>query len=338
MRLVFCVFAFIKATPNSQRIESDVTQQNLRINISQTFFKHFSNNCPVCYEAHKEHDSLQRGMIMKKLFNSKTLVRFVFCTFLASTVYIVIRLIMAPSGPASPEQDFVVKSDYALMLLQCVLGLAVMLLPGILQRKAKLAIPSGMVIAFAVFLFCAIYLGEVHYFYFRIPHWDTMLHTFSGFALGAIGLSIVGLLNKSESVPISLSPAFVAIFAFCFAVTIGVVWEIYEFTVDAAAGLNMQKYALESGEILVGHAALADTMKDLIVDSLGALAVSIVGYVSMKRKDGWLERMQIRRGFPMPVPQPVYAIKRQMPLVPKAQPVIVAAENSVIVENVRYAV
>ena len=248
---------------------------------------------------------------MKKLLNSKTLVMFVFSTFLVSTLYIAIRFIIAPSSPPTPGEDIRLKSDYALMLLQCILGMIVMLLPGILQRRLKLVIPSGMVIAFAVFLYCAVYLGEVHYFYFRIPHWDTLLHIFSGFALGAVGLSVLGLLNKSESVPVSLSPAFVAIFAFCFAVSLGTIWEIYEFTVDSIADLNMQKYMLESGEALVGQAALMDTMKDIIVDTLGALAISITGYVSMKRKTGWLERLQLRidRPAPAPLPVPVYALK-----------------------------
>ena len=231
---------------------------------------------------------------MKKLLASTAVVWFVFCTLLASTLYITIRLILAPSGSASADQDTRAKGDYVLMLLQCIIGLVVMLLPGILQRKLKIAIPSGMLVASAIFLYCGIYLGEVHYFYFRIPHWDTLLHSFSGIALGAIGMSIVGLLNKSESVPISLSPAFVAIFAFCFAVSIDVIWEIYEFAVDTFANLNMQKYMLESGEILIGRAAIMDTMKDLIVDVLGALVISIIGYVSIKQKEGWLERMQIK--------------------------------------------
>ena len=246
---------------------------------------------------------------MKKLLNSKTLVRFVFATFLVSTVYVAIRLIIAPSGPPSPGQDIRLKSDYALMLLQCVLGMVVMLLPGFLQRRLKLVIPSGMVIAFAIFLYCAVYLGEVHYFYFRVPHWDTLLHIFSGFALGAVGLSILGLLNKSETVPVSLSPAFVAIFAFCFAVSLGTIWEIYEFTVDCIADLNMQKYMMESGEALAGQAALMDTMKDIIVDTLGALAISITGYASMKRKTGWLERLQLRIVRPIPAPHPVYTLQ-----------------------------
>jgi len=116
-----------------------------------------------------------------------------------------------------------------------------------------------MHITFALFLFCGVYLGEVHDFYFRIPHWDTMLHVFSGFALGAIGFSIIGLVNKSDSVPVSLSPAFVAIFAFCFDVALGALWEIFEFAADTIAGLNMQKHTLENGEMLAGRAALADT-------------------------------------------------------------------------------
>ena len=237
---------------------------------------------------------------MKKIFNSKTVVRSVFFTLLASVIYVAVRLVLAPSGAGVPDQDVRVKSDYALMLLQCVMGMGVMLLPGILQRKLKITIPSGMLVAFAIFLFCGVYLGEVRYFYFRVPHWDTLLHTFSGVALGAVGLSIIGILNSSETVPVSLSPAFIAVFAFCFAVAIGVVWEVYEFAVDSVAGLNMQKYMLESGELLHGRAALMDTMKDLIVDSVGALAVSVVGYVQMKRKEGWLDRMQIRHHVPAP--------------------------------------
>jgi len=205
-----------------------------------------------------------------------------------------------------------------------------------------------MHITFAIFLFCAIYLGEVFDFYFRIPNWDTMLHVFSGFALGAIGFSIIGLVNKSDSVPASLSPAFVAIFAFCFAVALGALWEIFEFSADTIAGLNMQKHTLETGEMLVGRAALADTMKDLIVDSLGALVMSVVGYVSVKREAGWLERMQIKINRPVlapeptpvpaPVPVPVYAIHKQVPFAPAKQPIISVSESLLSAEQLRTAV
>ena len=81
--------------------------------------------------------------------------------------------------------------------------------------------------------------------------------------IGALGFSIVTLLNKTEKVPMELSPLFVALFSFCFAVTLGVVWEFYEYTFDGLLGLNMQKFALENGTLLIGRAALADTMMDM---------------------------------------------------------------------------
>ena len=151
-----------------------------------------------------------------------------------------------------------------------------------------------MLILYTIFLYCAIYLGEVKSFYYNVPHWDTILHTFSGAMLGALGFSFVTLLNKTEEVPMNLSPLFVVIFSFCFAVTLGVVWEIYEFTFDGVLGLNMQKFALESGEALIGRAALVDTMKDLIVDALGAFIMSIIGYISLKYKKGWIEKLQVK--------------------------------------------
>ena len=253
-----------------------------------------------------------------KLFNSKLLVRFVFVTFMASSAFILFRLGMPPSAAVEPGMAISVKNDYSLMLVQCVLGMVVMLLPGLLQKKLYMAIPSKMLVAFAVFLYCAIYLGEVHFFYFRIPHWDTLLHIFSGFALSAIGISIISLLNKSESIKMPLSPAFVAIFAFCFALAAGVVWEIYEFAMDSLLGFNMQKYMLESGEALVGQAALADTMKDLIADSLGAIAMSVVGYVSMKHKTGWLENMQIKLNRPAVAPEPVFLAQNKYDMLKEA--------------------
>ena len=50
----------------------------------------------------------------------------------------------------------------------------------------------------------------------------------------------------------------------------------------------------QGGEPLVGHAALVDTMKDLVVDSLGALVVSLIGYVSLKHKKGWVEKLLLK--------------------------------------------
>ena len=94
------------------------------------------------------------------------------------------------------------------------------------------------------------------------------------------------LLQCLLGIPVSMSPAFVALFTFCFALALDVLWEIYDFTVDALFQTNMQKYALEGGEALAGQAALQDTMGDLIVDFIGALAIAIAGYLSRKRGRG----------------------------------------------------
>ncbi len=196
-----------------------------------------------------------------------------------SSAYAIVRMIAAPT--VSPESATYVKtkSDYALVLVQCLLGLLVSLLPSILARRWKIILPHTIYILYFVFLYCAIYLGEVWDFFYRVPHWDTLLHAFSGAMLGALGFVLVDLLNRSEQVRVSMSPFFVALFAFCFALSVGALWEIYEFSMDGALGLNMQKHTTQQGMALTGHAALADTMKDIIIDALSALGVAILGYL-----------------------------------------------------------
>lgn len=218
---------------------------------------------------------------------------FVFVSLLLSVIFVTLRIVLAPAGNNHEFER--VKSDYVLMLIQCILGVVVMLLPGALSKRMQIEIPSGMMVLFILFLYCAIYLGEVRSFYYQFPFWDSVLHSFSGAMLGALGFSFVALLNQSDRVPMNLSPSFVAIFAFCFAITLGVFWEFYEFTFDSLLGLNMQKFMLEDGTQLTGRAALMDTMKDLFVDSAGALCTSVIGYISLKYKKGWIEKFQIRR-------------------------------------------
>jgi len=230
---------------------------------------------------------------MRKLINVDNFVRFVFLTFLASTVYVIIRLILAPSVAPSSDYAVLIKGDYIVLLLECIFGVVAMLLPGFLARRIRLSIPSAMILAYAAFIYCAIFLAEVRRFYITVPHWDTILHTFSGIAIGALGFSIVSILNDSDTTAFTLSPFFVALFAFCFALAIGVIWEFYEFTMDSLFDWNMQTYALESGEPFIGQAALVDTMKDLIVDAVGALVISVVGYYSLKKNRIWLKRFQI---------------------------------------------
>lgn len=228
-------------------------------------------------------------MKLKKLNWEKIIYLFVFITLVIASASVVVLLILSPSEAAPSEPEARTKSDYVLMLLQCILGIFAMLLPAMLEHKINLVIPSNMMIVYAVFLYCAIYLGEVRDFYHAIPHWDNILHATSGGMLSALGFSLIVLLNKTDKVPVNLSPLFICMFAFCFAVTLGAFWEIYEYLADGLIGLNMQKFALKDGTQLVGHAALVDTMQDIIIDSFSAFVISAFGYISLKYKKGWIE-------------------------------------------------
>lgn len=230
----------------------------------------------------------------KKFTIGKLISLTVFFSLILSIVFVVVMLCLSEEKVLY-ESYGRTKSDYVLMLLQCVLGLIAMLLPSIFAKKWKLEIPSLMQTLYLLFLFGAIYLGEVRNFYYVIPHWDVILHAFSGAMLGALGFSVVSLMNDVDSKHLKLSPGFVAFFAFCFALALGVIWEIYEFSFDGFLGLNMQKFRLEDGTELIGRAALLDTMKDLIVDSIGALSMSIVGYLSLKYQKGWIKKLSVRK-------------------------------------------
>lgn len=200
-----------------------------------------------------------------------------------SVIYAVYMLFTAPSGV--PDNGFEkVKSDYVLTLLQCLVGVIVMFIPSVIEKKFSVDIPDVMEMLYFVFLFCAIYLGEVRDFYYRIPSWDLILHMFSGAMLGALGFVLVSFFNDSEKVNMQLSPIFVTLFAFCFALAAGTLWEIYEFLADGLLGTNMQKFITADREVLVGRDALADTMEDLIVDALSSLAVCIIGFFTLKKK------------------------------------------------------
>ncbi len=219
----------------------------------------------------------------------KVLYLIVLATLLASVFFIIIRIIQAPV--VSDSEAIRTKSSYTLMLSQCVLGIIAIHIPDIIQRRIRYRIPSFMVVMYIIFLYCAIYLGEVRNFYYHYHNWDAILHTFSGGMLGALGFSVVSLLNKSDGIPMELSPFFVALFAFCFAITTGVFWEFYEFTFDKILGLNMQKFMLENGTMLIGREALVDTMMDLVVDAIGAFVMSAIGYISIKYQGNFIKKM-----------------------------------------------
>ena len=219
---------------------------------------------------------------MNKTKFEKALYWIVLATLVASIIYIITRIIMAPT--TSADVGVRTKSSYTLMLVQCILGVVVMHLPDMLEKRFKRDILSPLVIIYLIFLYCAIYLGEVRNFYYNIANWDDILHTISGAMLGALGFSAVTILNNTEKLPVNLSPLFVSLFAFCFAITMGVFWEFYEYSFDGLLGLNMQKFALEDGTELVGRLALSDTMTDLFVDAVGAGIISILGGLSIKYK------------------------------------------------------
>ncbi len=138
--------------------------------------------------------------------------------------------------------------------------------PTIFARHYKIILPTEFELAAILFIFGSLFLGSAVGFYYRFWWWDILLHGFSAILLGIIGLLMVWILNHNEKVDISLNPVFICIFSFSFAVAIGVLWEIYEFAVDSILGANMQK------------SGLVDTMWDLIIDTLGALIVSISAY------------------------------------------------------------
>lgn len=206
-----------------------------------------------------------------------------FISLLLSVAYIITRMILAPDELTKIDEHTKVKTDYVLMLLQCTSGLIIMMIPRFIEKKKSIDIPDLIETIFFIFLFCAIYLGEVQNFYYLVPYWDVVLHAFSGVMLGALGFILVRFFNDSHLVHVQLTPFFISFFAFCFAVTAGTMWEIYEFIADGILSTNMQKFITADDTVLIGREALRDTMEDLIVDMVSALIISIIGYMQLKK-------------------------------------------------------
>ena len=121
----------------------------------------------------------------------------------------------------------------------CILTLFLMIIPSFIQVEFKIELPSTLEIIILLFIFSAEILGEIQSFYIKFPMWDTILHTLNGFLAAAIGFSLVDLMNKGTRIKFQLSPLFMAIVAFCFSMTIGVIWEFFEFGMDTFAGLDL---------------------------------------------------------------------------------------------------
>ena len=140
--------------------------------------------------------------------------------------------------------------------------------PAIIKKNFKVNIPSELEFLFISFIYMSLFLGEIKFYFLKFWWWDLLLHTFSGIALGFIGLILIYIVYSQNK--IKSNYIFLAVFAFCFALSIGAIWEIFEFGMDQMFGFNMQK------------SGLVDTMSDLIVDSIGALLTSIYAYFYFK--------------------------------------------------------
>ena len=147
-------------------------------------------------------------------------------------------------------------------------------LPLVLGRRFRVRLPPEMELLSVIFVYASLFLGEVHGYYERFWWWDALLHTGAGFLLGIFAFLLVHVLNEHERVAMHMRPGFVALFAFVFACGLGALWEIFEFAVDQTMGTNMQK------------SGLVDTMWDLIVNALGALAIALLGWRRLRRDRG----------------------------------------------------
>ena len=224
-------------------------------------------------------------------------------------VYFVLRLLVLAMMVLQ-----VLNRNYENVFL-CALTLLLLVIPSFVQVTFKIELPTTLEIIILVFIFAAEILGEISEFYLVFPFWDTVLHTLNGFLAAAIGFSLVDLLNRSERTSFTLSPVFTAIVAFCFSMTIGVIWEFFEFGMDTFLGFDMQKdtiiHAIRSVNLdPAGHnvpyvidnitstvvngqelglggyldIGLIDTMNDLLVNFVGAVVFSIIGFFYVKSR------------------------------------------------------
>lgn len=211
----------------------------------------------------------------------------------------------------------------------CILVLILFLAPAFLEDKLHIRIPPLFVTIILLFIFAAEILGEVNHYYTKIPGWDTILHTMNGFLCAAVGFSLVYLLNRGSK-NVNLSPFYLTLVAFCFSMTIGVVWEFFEFGMDQFFYVDMQKdftvtkfgsvsldpeqdqnvilvkdvtkttidtasgdtYVIDDGYLDIG---IIDSMKDLLVNLVGAIVFSVIGYITLKR--GSPKANKVAEGF-----------------------------------------
>lgn len=233
------------------------------------------------------------------------------------TIYVVLRFFVIVTLIAQ-----LIRGNYENVFL-CILTLILFTIPTIIDKKLNIALPNALESIILLFIFSAEILGEVQNFYGIFKGWDSILHTINGFLCAAIGFSLIDILNRSEKFHTKMTPAFVALVAFCFSMTIGVLWEFFEFGMDVTFKTDMQKdrivqeistvtlnpegkndpveirnitgttiHYIENGEnkeisVVDGFLdiGIRDTMKDLFVNFIGAVLFSILGLLYIKDRD-----------------------------------------------------
>lgn len=177
--------------------------------------------------------------------------------------------------------------------IQCFVMALIILIPAIFLKARKIHIPRLIQVIYVLFAFSGLILGDVANFYDKFPWWDSFLHLFCGVLLGSLGFILINTINNDDKLNFKLSPIFVCCVSFCFAMTVGAMWEIIEYLMDDWFNLNSQQYMqTTSGTVigdldvaLTGHAALGDTMKDLMLDFAGALVISVIGFFDIKKRN-----------------------------------------------------
>lgn len=207
-----------------------------------------------------------------------------------------------------------VQSEYE-AAFACGLALIMFLMPAFLEHKLNIDLPNTLEVIVLLFIFAHEILGELGSYYITVPYWDTMLHTTCGFLMAAVGFAMIDILNQNSRIKFNLSPLFCAVAAFCFSMTIGVLWEFFEFGMDVIFHTDMQKdtvihlisstmldptssnIAIQVSGIqdtvvngqslgLGGYLdiGLYDTMEDMFVNFIGAVVFSVIGYFYVKHK------------------------------------------------------
>ena len=225
------------------------------------------------------------------------------------TVYLVLRLIVLATLVSS-----VIRGEYESAFI-CLLVLVLFMLPFFIQQNFGIELPSTLEIIILLFIFAAEILGELECYFITFPYWDSMLHTTTGFLCAATGFALIDILNRNSRIKFELSPIYVALAAFCFSMTVGVLWEFFEFGMDRLFHMDMQKDTVVSSitsvmldptnknipvtidgitsvtvngqELGFGgylDIGLYDTMEDLFVNFIGAVVFSTIGYFYIKQR------------------------------------------------------